>query len=102
MSPVRSSVLSGGGFPLIFAAAAWRPISEWMRKAKSRAEAPARERNDPALGREDVDLLGDEVDLEVLQEFAGVLLVAEELDHLAQPLEAVVLLHRGSGRPSSL
>ena len=73
---LAARVLSGAGLPLIRAPAAWRPISEWMRKAKSRADAPDGQRNDPPLGREDVDLFGDEVDLEVLEEFLGVLLLA--------------------------
>ena len=41
MSPVFKIVLRGDAFPLILALALWSPISVWIRKAKSRAEAPA-------------------------------------------------------------
>jgi len=55
---------------------------------------PERQVNDLALGREDVDLLGDEVCLEAPQELLRVLLLLEEGGHLPEPVEAPVLFHR--------
>ena len=58
-----------------------------------------RQGDDLPLGREDVDLLRDEVDLEVLEEFLGVFLLLEELDHFPQPLQPPVLPDQALRRP---
>ncbi len=47
---------------------------------------PARQREDLALGREDVDLLGEEVHLDVLEEFEGVARFALDLEQRLKPL----------------
>ena len=53
------------------------------------------QRLDLALGREDEDLLVEEVDLQVLHELLGVLELLLPVEHRAQPLELLLALRRG-------
>ncbi len=62
----------------------------------------AREDAHVALGREDVDLVLEEVDLHPLEELGRVLQLLLPLDELAQPAEALRVLSRRSRRPRSL
>ena len=51
----------------------------------------ARQRQDPALGREDVDLVGEEVDLHVLEEFLRVARLVLDLEQRLQPAVGLLL-----------
>src|SRR5215204_6189897 len=57
------------------------------RVGKVDRRRPTRQRAHLALGREDVDLLGIEIDLQVLQELGGIAYLLLHLEELTHPLE---------------
>ena len=65
------------------------PTSVWIAYAKSTGVAPGRQRDDPALGREDEDLVLFEVDLQALHELGRVGRLLLPVDDPLQPDEVL-------------
>ncbi len=57
----------------------------------------ARHRHDAALGREDVDRLREQVDLDMVPELGGVVRLLLDIEQRLQPLRAEVLCRRAVG-----
>ena len=109
-SPLRSSVRSGTSSPFTLAATQRLPMSVCTRVGEVDRGRAARQRQDPALGREHVDLVGEQVHLDVLEELLRVARLVLDLEQRLQPavglllqlgeLVGVVLVHpvRGDAR----
>ena len=97
MSPLRSCVRSGWISPLMRAAT--HSVADVGMDAVGEVDRRrgARQRDDLALRREHVDLVGEQIDLDVLEELARVAGVALDLQQRLQPLVGARLQLRKVG-----